>query len=45
MQPRVFTGPASPNGIGEASAVRARVKAATGVELRWEIKRIGIEPD
>ncbi len=22
--------------------VRARVKAASGVELRWEIKRIGI---
>ena len=23
--------------------VRARVKAATGVELQWEIKRIGVE--
>jgi UDP-N-acetylmuramate dehydrogenase len=39
-----------PEDIGNASgdeiealgeAVRAKVKAATGVELEWEIKRIG----
>ena len=39
---------------GEASAedietlgetVRARVKAATGIELEWEIKRLGVPPE
>jgi UDP-N-acetylmuramate dehydrogenase len=29
--------------LGET--VRARVKENTGIELHWEIKRIGIEPD
>jgi UDP-N-acetylmuramate dehydrogenase len=28
--------------LGEA--VRARVKEHSGIELHWEIKRIGIEP-